>query len=380
MSHKKTIKILHVVGGLDRGGIETWIMHILRNIDRDRFRMDFINHTTRNCDYEDEIRKLGCNVFRCFHHRLPYIYEKNFARAVYKKGPYDVLHSHLHYQNGYILRLANKLGIRIRIAHSHNDYSRGQDKINKYRQQYIDTMKALINCHATAGLAASQEAADSMYSAAWRTDPRWRLLYYGIDTQLFHQKVDSTMIRAELGIPPGAYVIGHVGRFAKQKNHSFLVGIAAEIFKREPKSHLLLVGEGPLRGEIEQQVKQMGLCNRVTFTGSRSDIPKLMLGAMDVFVLPSLHEGLPVVGIEAQAAGLPIVLSDVVTNELDLIKPLIKRLSLFQPATAWYDAIINARQSDTIINQKNALQVVEVSSFNIMQSISRLQGVYEQDI
>jgi glycosyltransferase involved in cell wall biosynthesis len=240
-------------------------------------------------------------------------------------------------------------------------------------------MRRWILQNATVGLAASREAALALFGSAWEADPRLRLLYYGIDLKPFQVAADPVTTRAELGIPADAFVMGHVGRFWEQKNHEFLVHIASEVAKREPNARLLLVGTGPLRPAIEKWVVRAGIKDRTIFAGMRPEVPRLMLGAMDVFVLPSLHEGLPLVGIEAQAAGLPFIVSDVVSGEMDVLHSLIQRLSLSQPASVWADAILAARNTLPSITQREALRLMEKSRCNIYSSVRELEGVYANE-
>ena len=176
----------------------------------------------------------------------------------------------------------------------------------------------------------------------------WRVLHCGIDLSPFDREfVDRDRVRGELGIQNDAFVVGHVGRFHVQKNHAFLLDVAAEAARIEPRFRLLLVGKGELRAAVEAKAMRLGLLNRVTFAGSRGDVPRLMLGAMDAFVLPSLFEGLPIVGIKAQASGLPIVLSDAITPEIDIIPHLVKRLPLGAPAAEWAKALLRKDESGT---------------------------------
>jgi len=370
------IRILHVLGGMVRDGVETWLMHILRHIDREHFQMDFLVHTTQPCAYDDEVLALGSEIIPCLHPRRPWSYARNFKSILREYGPYDVVHSHVLHYNGYVLRLAQQAGVPVRIAHSHSDTSQLQAKAGLLRRGYLTLMKRWIARHATVGLAVSRQAAAGLFGPSWEADPRWQILYYGIDLAPFQGHVDPVTVRAELNIPGEAFVIGHVGRFLEVKNHAFLVDIAAEVARREPQMYLLLVGDGALRPAIEQKVTQAGLADRVVFTGSRPDVPRLMRGAMDVFVLPSFYEGLPLVAIEAQAAGLPLILSDAITEEVDRVRPLVWRLSLSQPASAWAEAILTMRDAAPAITQQEALAVIEKSSFNIQTSVKLLEEVY----
>ena len=374
---QRPIRILHVVGGMNRGGLETWLMHVLRHIDRDRFHMDFVVHTEKPCPYDDEVRELGSKIIPCLDPAKPWLYGRNFKRILGEYGPYDIVHSHVHHFSGYVLYLAKQAGVQIRVAHSHNDTSAIDAKAGFHRRLYLTLTKWLIDRYATLGFAASCQVVTVLFNQAWKTDSRWGVLYCGVDLTPFRDIVDSVAVRAELGIPADAFVIGHVGRFEEQKNHRFLIDIVAEIAKREPNIHLLLIGDGSLRSAIEKKVIENGLAKRVTFTDLRPDVPRLMLGAMDLFLLPSIHEALGLVLIEAQAAGLPCVFSDVVPEEANAVKPLVRQVSLSKSASEWAEAVISAKSGASAIAQADTLPVLENSPFNILVSVKKLTEVYE---
>ena len=375
-TEKNKMRILHVVGGMNRGGIETWLMHVLRHIERERFHIDFLVHTAEDCAYDDEIRTLGSNIIPCVNPSQPWSYARNFKDILQKYGPYDIVHSHVHHFSGYVLRLAQEASIPVRIAHSHIDSSPLEANALWHRHLYLNFMKALISYHATTGLGCSQVAAVDLFGSNWKSDPRWQLLYYGIDMKKFGESVDAMELRKEFNIPNQAVVIGHVGRFEEQKNHQFLLEIFAEVVLREPQTYLLLIGEGSLRENIEQQVHRMGLREQVIFAGSRYDVPKLMLGAMDIFLLPSLSEGLPMVGIEAQAAGLPTILSNTITEEVNKLKSLVRIIDLSQPAEVWANAVLAAKNTKHNTAQADSLAVLEKSEFNIAYSVNALTKTY----
>lgn len=370
------IRILHIVGGMNRGGIETWLMHILRHIDREQFQMDFLVHTAEDCAYDDEIRALGSKVIPCPNTSNPWLYARDFKHIIRDYSSYDVVHSHVHHFSGYVLRLAQEASIPVRIAHSHINSSPLEANAAWHRHLYLNLMRALISYHATTGLGCSQVATADLFGSNWKSDPRWQLLYYGIDMKRFRESVDVMEVRKEFNVPIQAFVIGHVGRFEKQKNHQFLLEIFAEVVLREPQTYLLLIGEGSLRPSIEQQAEQMQLSERVIFAGSRYDVPKLMLAAMDVFLLPSLSEGLPMVGIEAQAAGLPTILSNTITEEVNKLKQLVQIIDLLQPAEVWANAVLAAKDAKYNTAQGDSLAVLEKSEFNIAYSVKALTKTY----
>lgn len=363
-------RVLHVLGGMNRGGAETWLMHVLRHVDRRQFHMDFLVHTTDPCVYDDEIRALGSEVIPCLRPSRPWMYARNFRRILREHGPYDVVHSHVHHFSGLVLKLAEAAGVPGRIAHSHNDTSSADRRTGLLRRAYLTQTAHWIRKHATAGVAASRKAAEALYGKDWQTDPRWSVLHCGVDLDPFREPVDREAVRAELGIPGDALVVGHAGRFFSQKNHRFLVEIAASLFRREPGARLLLIGDGPDRAEIEGRVAQRGIADRVIFAGLRPDVPRLMLGAMDVFVMPSLYEGLPLVGIEAQAAGLPCILSDVITDELDAGQTLVVRLGLDAEPARWAAAILDA--ANRRIDARAGVEALTGSTFDIRASAAAL--------
>ena len=362
---------------MNRGGVETWLMHVLRHIDRERFHMDFLVHTEKPGAYDEEIRSLGAEIIPCPNpSSRPWTYARNFKRILREQGPYNVVHSHVHNFSGYVLRLARQEGIPIRISHSHTVTSRSDEKAGAARRIYLSAMKRWIDKHSTLGLAASRKAASALFGPGWQTDPRWRVLYYGVDPEPFQATVDPVAVRAELGIPKDAFVVGHVGSFREPKNHTFLVRVAAEVAKREPNMRLLLIGDGPLYPTIEQQVTDLGIADKVVFAGLRADIPRLMLGAMDVFVFPSVYEGLGLVGVEAQVAGLPVILSDTIPEDIEVIHSLIRRLSLSQPVSRWAEAIMEAHGATNKANRPDTLGLLEQSRFNIWRTVKELEGCY----
>ncbi|MBA3942952.1 MAG: glycosyltransferase [Herpetosiphonaceae bacterium] len=373
---KKQTRILHVVGAMNRGGVETWLMHVLRSIDREQFHLDFLVHTVAPGAYDQEIRFLGSSIIPCLHPSKPWIYSRNFQRIIREHGPYHVVHSHVHHYSGLVLRLAYQAGIPVRIAHCHSDTSAMQAQARPARKAYLRLMKLWINLYGTVGLAASELAGTALFASVAGSKPHWQVYHCGIDLGPFYNVVDIKDVRDELGLPPGAFVLGHVGSFSHPKNHAFLVDIAAEVAKREPAMFLLLVGDGALRPAIEQKVASLGLTDQVVFTGQRQDVPRLLRGAMDIFVMPSLYEGLPLVGIEAQAAGLPYILSDVITDEIDEVQPLICRLSLASTPGRWADEILAMRGTSTSFSQSEAVALMERSSFNIKHSIKLLTDIY----
>lgn len=373
------IRILHVVGAMERGGVETWLLHVLRNTDRERFHMDFLVHTTSAAAYDNEIRALGSKILPCISPSHPVHYAREFYRIIDESGPYDAVHSHVHYFSGYVLRLAERAGISMRIAHSHSDTVHDWSNPTIMRRAYLITMRSWINRAATHGLAASAKAAISLFGPQWNSDCRWRVLHCGIDLEPFAKRVDKLSIRRDLGISSDARVVGHVGSFKVAKNHRFLLDIAQEVLKIDPRIMFLLVGDGSLRPVVEAEAARRGLCHNMVFAGKRADVADLMLGAMDVFVLPSLYEGLPLALLEAQAAGLRCVVSSAVTDEADVVDNLVRRLAITDSASIWAEELIDAMAGvRTGRDNSVALAALEGSTFTGRASAKQLELLYQE--
>ncbi|OYQ63068.1 glycosyltransferase [Pseudanabaena sp. SR411] len=376
---KQKIKVLHVVGQMgNRGGLESWIMQMLRHIDRDRFQIDLMVHVTDDFPFFDaELDSLGVKIVRCLYPQKPWLFANNFKQALQEHGSYDIIHSHLHQFSGYLLRLAHQQKIRHRIVQTHSDTSPLDRQAPWYRQIYFGLMRYWLNRYTTFGVGVSRKALKALLgNENWQSDPRWQVLYCGIDLELFRQPLDRLSVRSEFGIPIDAFVIGHVGRFVPLKNHELMLKILVKVLEKEPNTYLLFVGDGPLRQAIATKALEMGIDSNVMFAGSQDQVPRIMQGAMDVLMLPSSFEGLPLVGLEAQAAGLPVILSDVVTEEVDEIKTLIQRINLSEPIAIWVDAVLNSRQIKQQHTQADCLAILEKSPFNIIQNVKYLQDLY----
>jgi glycosyltransferase involved in cell wall biosynthesis len=367
-------RILHVVGRLDRGGAETWLVQVLRHIDREKYQMDFLVHTTDAGAYDAEVLSLGARIIPCLAYTNPMRYAQNFLRILRHYGPYDVVHSHVHHFSGYVMLLAAMGGVPTRISHGHTARLMRESARTRWRKTYDATMRYLVARFASAGIAVSQDSADAFFPPDWRNNAKWSVLYTGIDLSPFGQPVNRDEIRKGLGIPLHAVVVGHVGRFVPEKNHLFFVEIAREFAQIDERAFFLLVGDGDLRPAVEAQVQSFGLQGRFKFTGVRNDIPRLMMGAMDILLLPSRFEGIPLTLLEGQASGLPCLISDVVTTECDLVSGLIERESLTVSAQAWAKRL--SRMSRPLETGDRKLTLPEMCSRSIQESGSDLLEWY----
>jgi glycosyltransferase involved in cell wall biosynthesis len=373
MNRSRPRRVLHVLGSLNRGGVETWLLHALRHTDRNIVAMDFLVHQAEPGVYEDEVRSHRSQIYRCLNPQKLWQYGRQLKKILLEHGPFDAVHSHVHYYSGYILRIARHCGVPMRIAHSHNDTSHFDNQAGLARRAYLRLMSYWLSKNTTHGLAASGKAAVSLFGPKWQNDPRSQILFCGVDLAAFQKPLAKNETRAEFGWSDEHFVIGHVGRFDEQKNHPFLLQIFAEIARQLPEARLLLVGIGELQPQIKALAEELQLADRVAFVGTRPDVPRLMLGAMDAFLLPSFFEGLPLVLVEAQAAGLPCYVSDVIAPETTIVEPLIRKLPLQLPPRGWAEAIL-AKQPN--VDRTAAFAAVEQSPLNIRNSAQAMQELY----
>lgn len=309
------IRVLQVVTIMNRGGLETMLMNYYRKIDRSKIQFDFMVHREERGDYDNEIEAMGGRIYR-MNQIKPGNYRKYFTqldRFFLEHKNYKVVHSHINENSGFVLRTSKKYNIPCRIAHSHL-----ADLKLDYKYLFRLYGRSKLNSNVTEYFACSKDAGEWLFK-----NPKKDIvvLNNAVDTDMFRPKEHiRNKIRKELNIEDN-FVIGHVGRFNPQKNHEFLVDVFNEILKVKNDAVLLLIGEGYLWDKIKDKVNNLGLNENVKFLGLRSDISDLMQG-IDLFLFPSLFEGLPVVLVEAQAAGLKCVTSTGVTKETDLTNSL----------------------------------------------------------
>ena len=374
------IRVLHVVGGMNCGGIESWLMHVLRNNDRSRVEHDFLYaQHSEPCYFDSEIERFGSRIFRlrCPHWNILKL-GQSLRQIMTENGPYDVVHSHTGWFSGFGMKYAAACGVPVRIAHLHSILPPSPKTVTgTARRFYVKLMKRFMHRYVTHGIVCSNDAG-KVLGDAWGQDPRWRVVFCGVDLKRFSDPIDKSQVRRELGIPENALVVGHIGRFDIRKNHDFIIDVMNELVQIEKNSILLLVGTGDLKPAIEEKIDQLGLKTNVIFAGVRSDIPRLLRGAMDCFLFPSLCEGMGLVGIEAQAAGIPCIISDhlPLATEGNIVPDLIHGLPLSSPAKEWAKKICEVKEHDSHCSPVDALHRVTQSKFNIESSLNTLMDLY----
>lgn len=364
------IRVLQVVDHMSMGGIQTFIMNVYRHIDRSQIQFDFLLHHQYDQPYYHEITELGGKLYYIVSRREGVKRNKKELETFFKKHTeYDIVHMHassLSYLTP--LKIAKKYGVKKRIIHSHSSNIAG-GFIHKILHWWY---KRYIYIIATDYLACGELSSKWMYGGS-KVEGKTLIVYNGIDIQSFSIDAKLRMkIRKEIGITDDEIVMGHIGRFNPVKNHHFIIEIFKELLLIFPTSRLLLIGEGPLEKEVEEKVVNCGVSNRVSFLGLRTDISSL-LQAIDVFVLPSFYEGFPIVAIEAQAAGVPVVMSDTISKEV-VINDNVKQMSIQLSAKEWAQEILNISYNHLSDNH-----ILYEKGFDISCTVNVLSSLYKKN-
>lgn len=375
----KPARVLHVVSAMHRGGAETMIMNIYRKIDRDKVQFDFITHRNEKCDYDDEIVSLGGRIFYCrsLGQSGPLKYVYNLSRIIKEQGPYKAVHAHTDFQTGFVALAARLVGVKVRITHSHTTaYRLNPGYIDKLQ---LAVFRGLIRLNSTCKVACGKEAARFLYGDSLLRRGKVSILNNGINLELYESNKEhsSDNLKNIMGISSDKVVIGHIGRFCKEKNHEFILELA-EYMKNEGRECIfLLIGDGPLRNEIEAKAEEKQLLNNIRFLGIRNDIQDLMK-ILDVLIMPSLCEGVPLVLIEAQASALPCVISSNITDEVDLGLGLLQPIGLHEPLKMWSDTIFTIQSAAKPAWEEIKEKIIK-NNYDVENNIKKVFSLYRID-
>lgn len=360
------VKVLHVFGGMNRGGAEMRTLEIIRRLDRGRFRCDACSLSGAAGPLDAEVANLGGAVH---HLGLGPGFAPRFV-GLLRREAYDVVHSHVHTFSGAILGLARLAGTPRRIAHFRStDDGRGRGPLRRAQRA---AMRALIDSCAHAVIGVCEGVLDASWGEKWRRDPRFEVVYNGIDLERFAAAPDRDGVRGELGLGEGPVCI-HVGRFDPPKNHPRLIEIFAALGRRTPGSKLLLVGRGgnDLQAEAMRRAAELGAADAVLALGERDDVPRL-LAAADLMILPSLWEGLPGAALEALAAGLPVLASDLPgAREIADRTPGMTIMPLDRSDREW------AAAAAMLLETRPEARLIPGGPFDVAVSAARTAAIWE---
>lgn len=364
--YNQPIRVAHVMGKMVSGGVESVVMNYYRNIDKRSVQFDFIVDEDSTYIPRDEIENMGGRVIIVPPYQKIFSYI-NRLKMIFKENEYKIVHSHLNTLSIFPLYAAKVSKVQVRIAHSHSTSNKKEWKKNILK--YI--LKPFSKVNATHYFCCSELAGRWLFGDKTYDDDKVKLINNAIDVDKFtYNEEIRDKIRKEIKVE-NKLVIGHVGRFVEQKNHTGLIDIFNEIYKINPDSVLLLAGDGPLLGDIRDKVNSLNLTDAVKFLGVTKDINNIMQG-IDVFLLPSLYEGLPVVGVEAQASGSLCILSSNMTKETKVIETT-KFLSLDDSAETWSKHILEEYKN---FKRKDTRDEIIDANFEIKTEAIKLKNKY----
>lgn len=357
------VRVLHVLQRMEPAGVQMLLMNLYRHMDREKVQFDFLVHYTAPQFFDKEIEKLGGKIYRLSvredYNFFRYWHQLNFF---FREHPeYRIVHGHMHSLGMFYLSAAEKNGVPVRIAHAHTN-----GILNDAKKQIKQYMNNHFADHATDLFACSESAGKFMFG-----QKTYRVINNAIDSTLFCFDANKRQEkRRELGIDD-QFVIGCVGRFTPEKNQKYSIDVFRKVLKRRENATLLLIGSGPMEQEVKAYAAANGLDGKTLFIGNRRDMPELYM-AMDVFLFPSVFEGLGIVGVEAQAAGTPTVATDTLPREIS-VTPLIHRLPLGN-VEEWADMIEMAYRDPE--RHQNMMHYIQSASYDITGVASWLQDFY----
>jgi len=367
------IRVLQIVGRMDRGGIENFVMNIYRNIDREKVQFDFLCHYGKEAAFNDEIRSMGGKIYE-----MPAIRSEN--KVFYWKAfeyisalnaffqehrEFKIIHGQMTNTASIYMPIAKKYDVTTRIAHSHNSHG----KIGMLGV-VTNILKKNMFKHATDYFACSEAAAKYAFPEHIVNAGKVKIIPNAIDIQRFRfDEKKRQEMRSKLGVDD-KLVIGCVGRFRTEKNQGFLLGVLKDALKIAPSSVLLFVGDGPLEDAVKQKAEEMGFANKCIFMGMQPNVPEIMQ-AIDVLAMPSMFEGLPLTGIEAQANGLSIVASTGIPREMNVLG-LVDFLDLSMSTEKWAEVLVKK----ALEPKKDTYDDIKKAGYDIHTTAEWLQDFY----
>lgn len=367
---RQPIRVLNMFTIMDRGGAETMVMNYYRHIDRTKVQFDFLVHREQRGAYDDEIERMGGRIYR-----MCPVYPQNFSRykrdlrTFFRAHPeYKIIHSHMSELGYFAFREAERQGVPVRICHAHNAPHGFDAKMimrTYFKKRMMPYLTHLFMC--------GEESGKWLYGE--KNKSRFIMLNNAIDAAVYSFDASKRQeMRRQLDLTD-ELVVGHVGRFNPQKNHPFLLDIFTSLLKKEPDAVLLLVGGGADMPKIQAKAQELGIAERVRFLGVRSDVADLMQ-TMDVFAFPSLYEGLPVTMVEAQASGLPCIISDKVPPECILTDGLVNIMPLSASPEVWAEKILTMRA----VPRTDRRDEIAAHGFDITTEAVKLQEFYIKSV
>lgn len=365
-----SVRVLQIVVGLNHNGIDHLVMELYRHMDRDRYQFDFIAHGSARSPFEDEVKSMGGRVFYIPTMTGNYFASQRQLKDIIIDGKYPIVHSHQDSMTGWSLHMAKQAGTPIRIAHAHNT-----NRPAGVRKGIYTIAAKSIPRNANYFLGCTGASNRFLFGEAIAGSERCEILKNAIQTdQYSFSKTVREETRKALGLNDDELALINVGRLAYSKNHEYLLLIFKALLEKNPKSVLLLAGTGELEAELKQQAKDLGISEQVRFLGARPDVPNL-LQAADIMVMPSRFEGLPLAGVEAQTAGLPVLFADTI-DPITKFSPRAKFIALDDSPEIWAEEIIGLAK--LYPHTSDLVDLAQQEGFDIAKQAGVLADYYDK--
>ncbi len=369
------IRILNLFTIMNRGGAETMVMNYYRNIDRTKIQFDFLVHREERGAYEDEIEALGGRIYR-----MPPVHPSRFgehkkavARFLSEHPEYSIIHSHMSELGYFVFKEAKAQGVKCTICHAHNAPSFKNETLSEKAKDIVrNFLKHGIRKYTDYMFVCGMDAGRWLFGK--ENESKFVMMNNAVDAGKFSWDFEKAeKLKAQMDLQ-GKLAICHVGRFNAQKNHTFLVDVFSAVRKVKPNAVLLLVGAGELEEKIRLKAEALGLAGDVRFLGLRDDVNDILL-ASDVFLFPSLYEGLPVTLVEAQASGIKCVISDTIPEDC-LLTENVDVVSLKSSAEEWASAVLKYADG---YERKNTFADIAAAGFDIKENAKWLEEFYTNE-
>lgn len=363
-------RILQVVGGMDRAGAETMLMNLYRKLNKNKYQFDFVYFRNTKCDYDDEILKLGGRIFR-ISNQNPISRSVQLKKLILREAPFHAVHCHMLFSNAFHILAAYFAKTDMRISHSHNTSDiNSKSFTGRLYQRFSKLIMANFSTHF---IACGQKAGDFLFPKVKNVE----YLLNAIDVESFSENriKNRSFLHKELIVDEETIIILQIGRLAPVKNHNFTIEFAKYLKKEEIKFRIAIVGAGALEEELKSKVNTYQLQNEVLFLGVRSDVPNILAGT-DVMIMPSFHEGFPVVLVETQASGVPSLIADTISEEVDMNLNLVVFENLNASFDNWKEKLL-LLSTQKEIDEKEILKILTVKGLNINETVKKLEQIYE---
>ncbi|MGM8890756.1 glycosyltransferase [Psychrobacter sp. 1Y1] len=357
-------RIVHIVGKMDRAGAETMLMNLYRNIDRTQIQFDFITFTDREGDYDAEITQMGGKIIPILANN-PIQRMLKLQKFLKRRPEYTIVHAHMLLSNAFHLLAAKGAGVKHRISHSHNTNNGYSNTAKKAYEKWALIVNRRVSTHK---IACGELAANYLFGT---TKDVW-LLPNAVDVENMIKVANESQNYISQEFGDNNVKIIQVGRLNEVKNHKFSLEIAEELKSRHIDFTLYIIGQGSLEQTLKAKVINKSLSDNVKFLGVRTDITELMASA-DYMIMPSLHEGFPVVLVESQTVGLPALVSDKISTEVDLGLNLVDFLSL-ESAKDWVDNLLSSRYSEP--TEEEIVKALEINGFDAVTNAQKIAQIY----